>query len=241
MPSSPAKQEEFSSPHREGLPSPVRRYLSAAVPENRPLPARIRLTQSGVFCIRDEPARWEPFTAEQVVTTEPPGFVWKANIRMGRLLSVRVVDAYQLGAGSLKARLLGIVPLAKAAGQELDEGELMRYLSETVWYPPVLLPGVRLRWQSLDERSAVATFRDSGHEAALKFSFDNDGLVFRVDGERFRTVKDAYRKTPWTAYCSDYAERDGFLIPLEARVAWHLPEGEREYFRGRIQSIVYDP
>ncbi len=242
MPATPSKSSvPFVRSGSEGPPEPVQRYLAAVSLHNRAPVRRARLTQSGVFRIREEPPRWEPFTAEQAVTTEPKGFVWKAKVRMGRLLSVRVVDAYQNGAGFLRARLLGIVPLAKAEGPEADDGELMRYLSEAVWYPSALMPDTRLRWQPVDDRAAVAVLRDCDHEVALKFSFDGDGLVFRVDGDRFRTEKGGYRKRPWTAYCSNYAERYGFLIPLEARVAWHLPGGEMEYFRGSIQSIEYDP
>lgn len=207
MPVAPSKESvPFVRSGSEGLPAPVQRYLRAVNLHNRARVQRVRFTQSGVFRIREEPPRWESFTAEQTVTTEPPGFVWKAKIRMGRVLSVRVVDAYQNGAGFLRARLLGIVPLAKAEGPEADEGELMRYLSEAVWYPSALEPDTRLRWHLVDDRAAVAVFRDCDHEVALKFSFGGDGLVFRVDGDRFRTEKGGYRKRPWTAYCSNYAE-----------------------------------
>jgi hypothetical protein len=42
------------------------------------------------------------------------------------------------------------------------------------------------------------------------------------------------------AYCSNYAERDGFVIPLEPRLAWYLRGGEREYLRGTVRSMEYD-
>jgi hypothetical protein len=224
----------------EVLPAPVRCYLAAAIPESRRV-QRVTLTQSGLFSTSEQTGRWKPFTAEQQVTTEPPGFVWKATIRIGPFLPVKVVDAYQDGSGFLHARLLGVVPVAKASGPETDEGELMRYLAEAIWYPTALLPSDRLSWHPLDEHSARAVLRDRAREVSARFCFDSAGMVFRIEADRFRAEHGHYRKRPWRAYCGQYATRGGFRIPLEARVAWRLPEGECEYFRGRIQSIEYDP
>ena len=233
--------ERITAVHYEDVPTPVRRYLAAAVPENRPRVQRVRFTQAGLFRTRDEGEHWQPFTAEQHVSTDPPGFVWEASIRMAPFLSVRVADTYQEGRGALRARLLGVVPLAEAAGPEMDEGEMMRYLAEAIWYPTALVPDERLSWRPVDERSALAVMNDGGREVAVKFSFDEEGMVFRIDADRFHAENGGYRKRPWTAYCGVYELRDGFRIPLEARVVWHYPKVDLEYFEGRIQSIEYDP
>jgi hypothetical protein len=235
-------QMKLSPPARyEGLPAPVRRYLAAAIPPKRSRVRQVRFTQAGLFCSGERTSEWQPFTAQQQVTTAPPGFVWEATIRMGRWLSVRVVDAYQNGSGSLRARLMGILPVASASGPATDEGELMRYLAEAIWYPTALVPGEGLSWQPLDEHSALAVLRDKGREVSARFCFNEQGMVFRIDGDRFRTERGGCRKRPWSAYCGAYEVRGGFRIPMEARVVWDLPDGELEYFRGRIQSIEFEP
>jgi Family of unknown function (DUF6920) len=233
--------EVLTGSHYESLPAPVRRYLPLVIPEGRPRLRCIRLTQTGTFRTRDEPAQWQPFRAVQHVVTAPPGFVWDATIRMAPLLSARVLDSYRNGAGWLRARLLGVFTVAEASGPETDSGEMMRYLAEAIWYPTALLPDERLRWQAVDEHSAVAFLRDRGLEVAVTFHFDEEGLVDRSEAERFRIEQGHTRKVRWRAYCSGYEVRGGFRIPLQARVAWCLPEGEQEYFRGRIESIEYDP
>lgn len=233
-------EEPISASQFENLPAPVRRYLTAVIPENRRRVRRARFTQSGVFRVGEEVEKWQPFTAEQDVVTNPPGFVWSATIRMGPLLSVRVMDAYQNGCGILRARLLGVVPVANASGPEMDEGEMMRYLAEAIWYPTALVPDGRLSWRPVDESSALAVLSDKGREVSVKFRFDNQGMIYRIDADRFRAQNGGYRRRPWSAYCGEYALRDGFRIPLEARVVWHFPQLELEYFRGRIESAEYD-
>jgi hypothetical protein len=218
----------------------VRRYLTAVIPENRRRVRRARFTQSGVLRVGEEVGKWQPFTAEQDVVTNPPGFVWNATVRMGPLLSVRVMDAYQNGCGVLRARLLGVVPVARASGPEMDEGEMMRYLAEAIWYPTALVPDERLRWWPVDESSALAVLSDKGREVSVKFRFDDQGMVYRIDADRYRAENRGYRRRPWSAYCGEYALRDGFRIPLEARVVWHFPQVELEYFRGRIESAEYN-
>jgi hypothetical protein len=224
----------------EGLPAPVRRYLGLVIGESRPRVRCVRLTQTGLFRTREQPEQWQPFRAVQHVTTSPPGFVWDATVRMASLLSVRVVDSYREGSGLLRARLLGAFTVADSSGPETDSAEMIRYLSEAIWYPTALVPDERLRWQALDDHSAVAVLSDCGREVAVKFRFDEQGLVSCIEAERFRIEEGRTRKVPWRAYGSRYEVRGGFRIPLEARAAWCLPEGELEYFRGRIESITYD-
>jgi hypothetical protein len=233
--------ERISATAYEGLPPPVQRYLARVIPEGSQRARHVRITQSGVFRTRDQPERWQDFHAVQHVSTTPPGFVWDATIRMGPLFSVRVLDAYREGSGRLLARLLGAFPVADESGPEVDSGELMRYLAEAVWYPTALVPDDRLSWQPLDDRSAVAVLKDGGQEVSMTFHFDEDGLVSAVEGERFRAENGRYRKLPWVGYHSSYELRDGFYVPTEARVAWRLPEGDSEYFRGRIQGVEYGP
>ncbi len=68
--------------------------------------------------------------AEQVISTNAPGFIWRAAGQMGYGLSVTVVDRYVDGEGLLDARLMGSIPVAHMTGPDMAVGELMRYLAE---------------------------------------------------------------------------------------------------------------
>jgi hypothetical protein len=76
---------------------------------------------------------WKPFTAGQVISIHEPGFARLARMQAAPLVSARILDCYVDGEGLLDARLFGSLPLARAAGPQADEGELMLYLAELAW------------------------------------------------------------------------------------------------------------
>jgi hypothetical protein len=100
----------------EGLPAPVRRYLSGAISQGHPYMAVVRLHQAGEFRPGDRTSPWKPFTARQYFTANPPGFIWDATIMMAPLLPVRVIDVYKDGAGTLRGKLLSTFTVAEARG-----------------------------------------------------------------------------------------------------------------------------
>lgn len=226
--------EEFTT-----LPAPVARYFRTVLVEGAPYVRTVQLHQRGTFRF-EEDGDWHPFTATQHVTTNPPGFVWDAEIRIASLVPVRVIDAYKRGKGALRARLLSVVPVADAAADpELNEGELLRYLAESVWFPTALLPGEGVAWEAVDENAARATLEHRGTTASAVFHFD-DGHVERIVAERPYRDEDGYERHTWTGYWRDYRERDGLVVPTEGEVEWNLPTGDYTYWRGRLEAIEYD-
>lgn len=231
----------FEAQDLEQLPAPVRRYLGKAIPPGRPLIRVARLTQSGHFRLRESSDRWQPFVAKQVFTTTPPGFVWQARMRVAPLLRARVVDSYDRGVGTMQARMLGAVKLAEESGPpELASAALCRYLAEAVWFPTALLAGDSLEWCATGSASAAAFLRDRGHEVRLEFHFNDDDEIVQATSERYRKTNDGYTRTRWTASYRSYQKRDGVTLPLEGSVAWQLPSGSFEYWRGRIEEIEYE-
>lgn len=101
----------FSSKMLREIPPVVARYFRSVLKEGQPIIHRARISQSGIF----RAGGWKPFTAHQTVTTQPPGFVWEASIRMAPLIKVRVRDSYLDGKGSMRGSILGIVPIVNAS------------------------------------------------------------------------------------------------------------------------------
>jgi hypothetical protein len=239
---SPVEPDRFDPSELTSLPAPVGRYLRAVLREGQPLVTAVEIDHAGTFDMgRDRPS-WKPFTSRQRVVTRRPGFVWSARMSMAPGLPVHVHDVYVAGEGILRAALWGLVPVADLAGTpDLAQGELMRYLAETAWYPTALLPGQGVRWEAVDDGSARATLTDGGTTVTLLFRFGEDGLVRSVHADaRGRSVGTASVPTPWEGRWSDYEERDGMRVPTEGEVGWILPEGWKPYWRGRIVGLGYE-
>jgi hypothetical protein len=225
----------------ESLPAPVQRYFQTVLKESSPMIASAQFRHSGTFNMGETEANWQRFESDQTVITHAPGFDWDGRIRIVPGLNVHVHDAYVAGEGVLQAKLLGIFTLANMrGGQELAQGELMRYLAEAVWYPTALLPSQGVLWQAIDSNSARATFSDGDNTVSLDFHFNAEGLVdaIRTDS-RPRTVAGKSINTPWLIRVWNYQFHQGLRVPAEGEVAWVLDNGTYPYWRGRIDSVSY--
>jgi len=117
----------------------------------------------------------------------------------------------------------------------------MRFLAEAAWYPTKLLPGDGLSWEAIDETSARATLTDGDTTVELVFTFDEQGMISSVrSAARYREVNGTLVATPWEGRFWNYQENGGMLIPTEGEVAWLLPEGDKPYWRARIEQIEYE-
>jgi hypothetical protein len=226
----------------EGLPAPVQRYFRAVLEDGQPMATGVRVRYEGTFNMGETTDQWKPFTSDQKVVTQRPGFDWDARIAMMPGLPVRVHDAYVAGEGTLHASLLGLFTVADQRGtDDMAEGELMRFFAEAAWYPTALLPSQGVRWLAVDESSAHATLTEGDISITMLFTFNEQGLIETARAEsRGRMVDGNGVPMPWRCRFWSYQERGGMRVPLDGEVAWLPPEGEKPYFRGRITEIYYE-
>lgn len=232
----------------ESLPRPVSRYFRRALRDRQPRIRTARVTQRGQFRSKESPdteAGWQPFTATQVFSAAPPGFVWDARIRMGPLVSVWVRDGYAEGRASMLGALLAVAPVVDESDrEELRAGALQRYLAESVWFPTALLPREGLTWNPLDDTHARATLTDASTSVSLDFEFGPGGeIVGAYTAGRLRSVageKGRYEQLAWGGRYRGYEERDGMRVPTEAEVYWVVQGREQPYYRGRNLDIAFE-
>lgn len=226
----------------EGLPAPVQRYFRAVLNDGQPMIAAVKVAHAGQFSLGETEPKWVPFTSDQTVVTQRPGFDWDARVHMAPGMNAFVHDAYVAGEGILHATLFGLVTVANMRGTpEAAQGELMRFFAEAAWYPTALLPSQGVRWEAVDNASARATIRDGDVTVSLLFRFNDAGLIGSVRAEaRGRVVNGAVVPMPWEGRMWRYEVRAGMRIPLEAEVAWQRPESPLPYWRGRITEIAYE-
>jgi hypothetical protein len=241
----PSLGTAFSPADVAGLPPPAARYFGFALPPGQPLVRRARLRWEGEF--RSAPnAKWSPFTAEQVITVHPPGFVWSASIRMAPLLHVRVRDAYVAGRGDMLGRVAGLITVADQGGTpEMAAGALARYLGEAAWVPTALLPSAGVAWTAIDDSTARATLTDRGTSVTADFHFGATGQILSVSMIRYRDVDGRGVPTPFVGrYGADYRRVGGMMVPASGEVEWLLPEGAEQgpfaYWRGRLLRSEYE-
>jgi len=230
----------FSRVEIAGLPASVARYLAFALPEGQ---RRIRLARvrwTGAMRLRPN-AAWSPFTADQLFTTAPPGFVWDARVRMMPLVPVRVRDSYVAGQGRMLGRLGAVVSVVNEGGTpEMAAGALVRWLGEAAWFPTALLPGEGVTWEPVNDSTARATVSDGTTRVSADFHFAPTGEMTGMTAMRYRDVNGTGVLTPFEGRYARYMRYEGLMLPASAEVAWLLPEGRFAYWRGRPEAAEYE-
>ncbi len=224
------------------LPAPVQRYFRAALTDGQAIITAVSIQHAGTFNMSAAAEQWRPFTSQQRVITQRPGFDWDARVMMFPGVPVHVHDAYIAGAGLLHGAVLGLLSVVNMADTpEMARGELMRYFAEAAWYPTALLPSQGVRWEAVDDTSAHATLDDGPLTLQMLFRFNADGLIDTVRAEsRGRVVDGKTVTAPWQGRYWRYVVQDGMRVPQEGEVAWLLPEGDKPYWRGTTVSATYD-
>jgi hypothetical protein len=218
------------------LPAPVQRWLRVSQVVGKERAVTVRLKQEGDFRL-GEGKDWVPFSAEQYITTGPPGFVWTASIQMYPLVSIIGRDRYIGGEGDMQMKLLGLIPVVDKQGGGLNQGAMLRYLGEIGWYPAAVVSPY-ITWEAIDATMARATMSYDGVTASMTFRFDGEGRLAEVRAERFNDDKG--RLVDWSGRTIAYGEPGGVPLPVEMESVWHYETGDHTPIRLRITEIEYN-
>ncbi|MEO5945055.1 MAG: DUF6544 family protein [Ferruginibacter sp.] len=224
--------KKFSYYQLEGLPEPVQRYFKLVLKEGQPYISYVRLKHDGQFKT-DFKKDWVDITGEQYFTTEKPGFIWKGTTSM-----FIARDMYLSDEGRLIATILSTINVADIHGkQQYNESELLRWLSESIWFPTNLLPSENLQWTYIDRSSAKVTFNYNGLSLFYFINFNDKGEIVQMETKRNMDEK---RLETWIIKPGKYEEINRVIIPTEAEVSWRLKEGDFSYAKFNVKTIEYN-
>lgn len=227
----PAVSEEMIG----GLPPPVQRCLRRSGVVGRQVPARVTLRQQGEILLR---GRWFPFTADEDYTVDPAGFEWRATVKFAGLPLARAEDSLSEGRGRIHVRLLGVFTVVDETGPEMDQGALMRWLNETMWFPHVWVTDA-ISWTPVDDSSAVGELSVGDQTVKGEFRFDSEGRVVDFRADRYRIEGARSELTPWSTPLSEHGRFDGVEVPSYGRALWAPGAEDLEYIRIGVTHVQY--
>lgn len=221
-----------------GLPEPVQKWLQRSQIIGKEKIFAVRLKQEGLFRTKKE-GSWMPFKAEQYYTTDPPGFIWYVTMRVVPFLTIKGRDMYYEGRGNMLIKLLSLIKVADASGPEMDQGTLIRYLNEIMWFPTAALNDY-IKWEPVNQTSARATMNYKGVTASAIYYFNEDGDLVNFMAERYMDVNGSFKKEKWSTPITGYGEFNGIRVPTEGQGVWKLDSGDFSYIRLKIIDIDYN-
>jgi hypothetical protein len=222
---------KYSERQLIGLPEPVQQYFRHVLKDGQPYISHVHLLHDGVFKT-DLNKGWIKISGEEYFTAEKPGFVWK-----GKTAMFTARDMYITGKGRLVVSLFSLFTIENQHGEKYDEGELMRWLGESVCFPTNLLPTENLNWSPLNDHSAVLEFKHRNLAVSFTVLFDERYQIVEMRG--MRHMGDGARQ-PWVAKVSQYQTRDGVMIPTMLEAGWELHGKYQPYARFVIQKITFN-
>lgn len=220
------------------LPEPVRRYMKYTGIIGQPWIENVWLKQIGKFR-QGLKKPWMPMIAEQTYTTNPAGFEWDAKFKMAGIPIMRAVDTYKNGKGHMFGKLAGMIKLFDARGEKIDQGAMLRYLSEMIWFPIAFL-GENVFWESRDNCSAHVTFTDHGKSVHGIMHFDDEGRFTNFTTKRYRVIDGEFSLDSWSTPVNEYGMRAGLNLPVKAQAVWNLPSGDFSYIELEVTEIAYN-
>ena len=206
----------FHPADADDLPEPVRRWLAHAIAPGTALRTTVELHMHGEIRL----GAWRPFTAVQRLAVGD-GFVWAAT---ARLLGVPVVgfDRYTREAGEMRWRVLGLVPVMSADGDDVTRSAAGRHAGELLLAAPAAGLDPRVRWRAVDANVAIARIcvgRDS-HEVRL--GVGQDGRLTEIAMRRWGNPDgDGFGDHAFGASLDGEVCFGGFTIPRHVTAGWH--------------------
>lgn len=230
--------KKISEYNLKNMPEPIQKYLRKTEIIGKEKILRVRLKQKGKFKLKPD-SKWKNFTAEQYINTENMSFLWYAKIKLMPLIKVYVIDEFIEGKGKLIAKLFSLFKIVDESGPEIDQGEFMRFLSESTWYPTFFC-SENIQLNVLNNNTFEIRLGSEYQNISGNIIINKVGLIHKFTCERYYTNGDKKELKKMTGYLSEYKKMDGIMLPTKFKVCWHLEKGDYCYIKGNIIDVEFN-
>jgi hypothetical protein len=215
------------------LPEPVGRWLSHAIAEGTPLHRAVQLRMHGEIRL----GGWSRFTAVQRSSVSG-GFVWAATARV-RGLPVVGFDRWTRGAGEMRWRLLGALPVQSAEGEDVTRSAAGRHAGELLLAMPGAALSPEVSWRSIGADRAVAALQLGGIRHEVTLTVAADGALGEVVMRRWGEAgSGSFAEQPFGATLHGEITVDGVTVPRRITAGWHY--GTDRWAEGQFIRYMLD-
>lgn len=234
----PAESTVQQEPH--GLPAPLVRHLYACGYIGKPSVTAFEVIWAE-SAIRMKPGGpWMKLETRQLNGSRPPFRIAYMKTYLLKIIPFEGRDLLHEKGASMWGRIGGVKDIFDVSGPELTQSAMITWLAEILLMPGVLGDSL-LTWHQVSDTSIDVSLSYQGAKVSGRFFFDKEGRAWKFESpDRYFGKPDgSFEKIPWTAIFTDYQTgSEGIMTPTRVSALWHLPDGDYEYWKGRIAQII---
>lgn len=234
----PQAGEIISEKHLEGLPEIVKNYLRESKVVGIPMVSTVQLRQTGRLRTSPE-GKWMQVKAVEIYNIEGSEFLWYADVKMNPLVLLTGYDSFLGGHGSMKIKMYDLFSVVDASGYSIDQGGMVRYLNELMWFPMGYLhPSVS--WGKADNFSAEVILTVDEMTVSGIIDFNSDGMLTNFTAKRYMgNGKEEPSIETWEVPMDSWREYHGVILPEHGYASWMLEDGKFEYIELTLEDIEF--
>jgi hypothetical protein len=220
-----------SVPLPEGLPAPVERFYRAVYGD------RIPVIESAVITGTAELRPFGPVTMPsrfRFIHQAGQSYRHYIESTIFGIPVMKVNERYLDGVSRVQIPLIG----GSENNPQVNQAANLGLWSESAWFPALFLTDPRVRWESVDDQTAllIVPFEDSEESYVVRFD-PQTGLIQSLEAMRYKNAGDQ-TKVLWFNQAVHWAEIDGQLT-MQAGAAIWMDDG-KPWAVFTVEDIVFN-